>query len=221
MIKKHILLAATFTCALLPTALHAQEAATPTPTPTPTPRVHLVPPAPADYTGAPFGGKAQTIPGRIELENFDEGGSGVAWYDREVGNKGGGYRFEDGVDLKGMILPAGRKAWYQSNQGTPTVGWMFVGEWMHYSVDVTPGTYDISVRYGTPIDDKLVDIYLNGEKLSSVATPSTGEYNVWGTVTVKGVKIDADGRALLRVEAAGQDKDENDLDWIEFSKSES
>ena len=42
----------------------------------------LVPPSLASYQGAPFGGKAQTIPGRIEVENYDEGGHGIAYYDR-------------------------------------------------------------------------------------------------------------------------------------------
>lgn len=35
---------------------------------------------PAGYTGTPYMGTAQTIPGRIELANLDEGGKDVAFY---------------------------------------------------------------------------------------------------------------------------------------------
>ena len=113
---------------------------------------------------------------------------------------------------------AGRYA-LPDDDGTPTVGWFFVGEWMHYSVDVTPGVYDINVRYGTPIADKALDIYLDGVLLASVPTPKTGEYTVWKTATFKDVKIEASGRHLLRVQAAGKDLDEDDINWIEFVKA--
>lgn len=202
--------------------LLAQNAPNPQPTTQPAaakPKpVPLVPPTLASYTGAPFGGKAQTIPGRIEVENYDEGGHGVAYYDRtpEV-NQGAGYRLGEGVDIKGMIVPPGKKAWYKSNDGTPTVGWFFVGEWMHYSVDVTPGVYDLKVRYATPISEKAIDVYLDGVLLASVPTPVTGKYYTeWETATFKNVKVDASGRHLLRVQAAGKDLDEDDINWIEF-----
>ena len=199
----------------IPTVLAQSTPAAPKPQAVP-----VVPPSLADYKGAPFGGKAQTIPGRIELENYDEGGHGVAYYDRTAGvNSGAGYRLGEGVDIKGMVLPAGKKPWFKSNDGTPTVGWFFVGEWMHYSVEVTPGVYDINIRYATPIADKAIDIHLDGVLLASVPTPKTGEYTIWKTATFKNMKIEASGRHLLRVQAAGKDLDEDDINWIEFVKA--
>lgn len=200
-----------------PAAATNSAAAPAAPKPKPVP---LVPPSLADYKGAPFGGRGQTIPGRIEVENYDEGGHGIAYYDRTPDvNSGAGYRPGEGVDIKGMVVPPGKKSWYKSNDGTPTVGWFFVGEWMHYSVEVTPGVYDINVRYGTPIDGKALDLYLDGVLLASVPTPKTGEYTVWRTATVKNVKIEASGRHLLRVQAAGKDLDEDDINWVEFVKA--
>ena len=91
------------------TATNSVTAAAPKPKPVP-----LVPPTLANYTGAPFGGKAQTIPGRIELENYDEGGHGVAYFDRTPDvNHGAGYRLGEGVDIKGMVLPPGKKPWFK------------------------------------------------------------------------------------------------------------
>lgn len=40
----------------------------------------------------PYGGTPVSVPGTIQAENFDEGGSGVAYYDNSPGNAGGVYR---------------------------------------------------------------------------------------------------------------------------------
>jgi hypothetical protein len=174
----------------------------------------------AAYAGQPFGGKAATIPGRIEAENYDEGGPGVAFYDRTPDvNEGAGYRKGEGADIKGMVFVPGRKPYFRSNESTPTIGWFFVGEWMQYTVMVTPGVYDINVRYGTPMEGKTLEIYLNGVLLATVPNPNTGEYTIWKTATLKNVKVEASGRNVLRLQAAGHDLDECDYNWVEFIKA--
>jgi|GEM_PF-245363 len=40
----------------------------------------------------PYGGTAWPLQGRIEAENFDNGGEGVTWHDFTAGNEGGQYR---------------------------------------------------------------------------------------------------------------------------------
>ena len=46
---------------------------------------------PAGYKGTPFKGTAATLPGRIDFENYDEGGQDVAWrVDDHTGNFGPG-----------------------------------------------------------------------------------------------------------------------------------
>src|SRR5258708_1682338 len=49
---------------------------------------------------APFGGTAWAVPGKIEFENYDTGGEGVAYHDLEAANQGGQYRTGDGVDIQ-------------------------------------------------------------------------------------------------------------------------
>jgi hypothetical protein len=59
----------------------------------------------APVTGqTPFGGTPIALPGRIEAENFDNGGAGVAYADADPGNRGGVYRTGTDVDRTGGIL---------------------------------------------------------------------------------------------------------------------
>src|SRR5690349_19409651 len=52
----------------------------------------------APFSGTPYTGTAITLPGRIEVENYDNGGEGVAYHDTTATNDGGAYRAE-GVDV--------------------------------------------------------------------------------------------------------------------------
>lgn len=167
----------------------------------------------------PYGGKVRTIPGLIEAEDFDLGGEGVGYHDRSTKNPGGGYRPDEGVGIKGMVEIPGRAAWYKSNESTPTVGWFFVGEWLKYTVDVTPGVYDISIRTATPIDDKAFNIYLDDKVIAYIKVPNSGQYVNWVTTTIKNIKIEKTGRSILKIQAGGKDVDECDINWIEFITS--
>ena len=69
----------------------------------------------------PFGGTAAAVPGTIQAENFDEGASGVAYFDTTAGNTGGKYRTTD-VDLESTTdVGAG----YNVGRTRP-------GEWLKY-----------------------------------------------------------------------------------------
>ena len=46
----------------------------------------------------PYGGTPAALPGTVQIENFDDGGSGVAYLDTTSGNSGGRYRATD-VDI--------------------------------------------------------------------------------------------------------------------------
>ena len=164
----------------------------------------------------PFGGKARTIPGKIEAEDFDLGGEGVGYHDRQTKNPGGGYRLDEAPGIKGMTIPEGKAAWYKSNDGTPTIGWFFVGEWLKYTVDVKSGLYDINLRIATPMNNKAFNIYIDDKIVAYIQVPNTGEYFNWVTVHCRAVKINKDGMATLKIQAGGMDLDECDLNWIEF-----
>jgi hypothetical protein len=88
------------------------------------------PPPKLPYYGAPM-----SLPGTIEAEDFDTGGEGVSYHDTSLDNQGGSYRPAERVDIENCT------------EGGFNVGWTQPGEWMKYTVDVTPaGDYRITSR---------------------------------------------------------------------------
>ena len=90
-------------------------------------------------TAAPSGGQASyrpfTVPCRVEAEDYDTGGEGVAYHDTTAGNSGGAYRTDD-VDVDPSTVRH--------------VGYVATGEWIEYTVNVTTaGTYPTSFRVGS------------------------------------------------------------------------
>ena len=78
------------------------------------------PPASTPYTGA-----AIALPGRIEAENYDRGGEGLAYHDTTAGNSSGAYR-SDGVDIRVTT----------DTSGGFNLKSVRAGEWLAYSVTI-------------------------------------------------------------------------------------
>jgi len=70
----------------------------------------------------PFRGVPIRLPGTIEVEDFDDGGEGIAYHDLTPSNEGGAYRATD-VDLQ-PTSDAG---------GGYNLGWVNAGEWLTYT----------------------------------------------------------------------------------------
>ena len=154
----------------------------------------------------PYKGVAVKLPGTIEAENYDEGGSNVAWYDLSSGNNCDDYTNEyrsDDVDIK-------------KDGNAYIVGSCQSGEWMKYTVDVqTDGEYELTVRVGEggssgkfslSMDDKSIDYTVNVEK--------TGD---WGTYAeqVQSKKFNLKkGTHVLKLTI---DSDWVDIDWLKFT----
>jgi hypothetical protein len=136
----------------------------------------------------PFGGTAWPIPGKIEIEDFDTGGEGIAYHDATTGNSGNGYRTTENVDLEGC------------SEGGFNIGYVAAGEWLEYTVNVTsPGTYLLAARVSTPGAGKTFHIELDGQNISgTIAVPNTGGWQAWQTVTVTTPALTA-GTKVLRV----------------------
>ena len=84
----------------------------------------------------PYGGTPAALPGTVQSENFDEGGSGVAYFDTTSGNSGGQYRATD-VDIQSTT----------DTGGGYNVGCDPPGRVAQYSVNVaSAGTYVLDVR---------------------------------------------------------------------------
>jgi phosphatidylserine/phosphatidylglycerophosphate/cardiolipin synthase-like enzyme/predicted Rdx family selenoprotein len=137
----------------------------------------------------PFGGTATTLPGTLQMENFDEGLAGASFTDTSLGNQGGQYRSTD-VDIE-TTTDVG---------GGYSLGWVFAGEWLRYTVNVTTaGVYDIDVRVASGGTGGTFHIEVNGvDKTGPIAVPNTGGWQTWTTVRAPAVTLAA-GAQVWRV----------------------
>ncbi len=142
---------------------------------------------------------------RIQAENYDTGGEGVAFHDSDTTNSGGQYR-SDGVDVETTTDTGG---------GT-NVGWIAAGEWLEYTVNVAAaGTYDLKLRLARqPTGTSAMSVAFGGiDKTGSLTVPSTGGWQTWTDVTKTGVSLSA-GQQYLRITMVGADFNVN---WIEVT----
>ncbi|MGH8017513.1 MAG: endo-1,3-alpha-glucanase family glycosylhydrolase, partial [Opitutaceae bacterium] len=161
------------------------------------------PPVPA--TRAAYNGERQSIPGRIELERYDEGGQGLAYNDETGENYGGSFRSE-GVDI-------------ESNTGGHHVAFFSKGEWMLYSITAgTTARYKGIVRVASSGSGGTFRIELDGADISSTLTvPNTNGWSNWQTITFE-AHITA-GPHDLKVVGLANGPGSNfigNIDWIEL-----
>lgn len=151
--------------------------------------IKVVAPSGGGGTSSPFGGTAWALPGKLELENFDDGGPGIAFLDNSPGNAGGRYRTTD-VDIESA----------SDTGGGNNVGWAFAGEWLQYTVNVTTaGVYSVDIRVASGGVGGTFHIEVNGvNKTGAIAVPDTGGWQTWRTIRVSGVTLAA-GSQVWRV----------------------
>lgn len=140
-------------------------------------------------TQAPFNGAAvPSLPGKVQIEDFDLGGAGVGYQDADNANRGGAYRTGDGVDIETV---AG---------GSNVVNFTQAGEWLEYTVDVAAaGRYDLNFRVASEGAGGKFHLDLDGKNLSGAMTvPDTGGWGTWKTVTRRAVTLPA-GRHVFRL----------------------
>jgi hypothetical protein len=143
----------------------------------------------ASNTTTAYGGTPVTLPGTIEAENFDEGGSTVGYFDTTAGNKGGVYRQTD-VDIEATTDAGG--GW--------DVGWTRAGEWLQYTVNASAaGTYALELRLASASSGATVRVDVDGLDVTGpIAVPNTGGWQAWTTTTPIGIALSA-GQHKLRL----------------------
>ena len=162
----------------------------------------------------PFGGKAWAIPGRIEMENFDEPGYGAgndSYSDNDSGdhgaesNGGKSYREGTGVDI------------YKKTSGY-VVGYNQSGEWLEYTVEVAEaGDYTMYAAVASANATSSFQLSIDGDDITEeIAVPKNdGEenYDDYNKVSAN-VTLPA-GKHILRFTVTG---DWMDIDYINFVK---
>ncbi|MES2431455.1 MAG: PKD-like domain-containing protein [Bacteroidota bacterium] len=155
------------------------------------------------FSQTPYGGTAQTIPGKIQAERYDVGGEGVAYHEIAVDpnnglpelNNGGAFRTAatgEGVDV--YVQGAGG-----NNAGDTAVAWVRQGEWIIYTVNVlTAGTYTLNAYISTDNNTRKIDIVIDGANVGTLSAStaanntyaSTNNINVALTTGTHTLKLD-------------------------------
>ena len=147
---------------------------------------------------------------RIEAENFDSGGKGVAYYNTNGSNPGGQYRTNETVGIEAT----------SDTGGGYDVGWTAAGDWLEYTMEIPEaGTYNLRLRVaGTSAGSVQVladdnTLTTNGVDLTGQWTlPNTGGAQTWQTVTNSVFLAPGRQKLHINVLAGGFN-----LNWIELS----
>ena len=163
----------------------------------------------ADFNGAvaqePF--KAIfSIPGIVQLEDYDEGGQSVSFYDKDFVNEGGVYR-EDGVDIVQVDSADANKGY--------AIGYTQAGEWLEYSVNVvTASKFVFRASVADGLEGGGIRLFIDGKAVTdTIAVPQTDDWNTYTLMDGETSEIEK-GDHVLRVQFTGSYVN---LDWIQFA----
>ncbi|MDQ3803543.1 MAG: LpqB family beta-propeller domain-containing protein [Acidobacteriota bacterium] len=150
-------------------------------------RVNATSPPSLQGSQTPFHGTPFAVPGTIQLEDFDNGGEGVAYHDATPGNQGEETTYRANIDVDLM--------------GGPVVGGTEAGEWLEYTINVSASgnTYAFVTQVGSYLGGGTFHIEVDGvDKTGPLTVPDTGGWWEWQTVTKTGVSLTA-GQHVLRL----------------------
>jgi hypothetical protein len=159
----------------------------------------------------PFGGTAWAIPGKIEVENFDEPGTGhggdvKSYSDSDSedhgaeSNDGKSYREGTGVDI------------YKKATGY-AVGYCQSGEWLEYTVNIAEaGDYTVFASVATDNSTSGFTLSVDGESVAEFAL-SGSSFDTFEYVKAN-VELPA-GEHVLRLTVTG---DWFDIDYLAFAR---
>ncbi|WP_051312828.1 glycosyl hydrolase family 95 catalytic domain-containing protein [Sporocytophaga myxococcoides] len=156
----------------------------------------------------PFGGTPWPIPGKIEAEDYDIGGEGIAFHEANTsGNQGGANYRNDEVDVEMT----------RDVDGTYNVGYILNGEWLEYTVNVgTTDKYNLLLRVATDGTGKTMHAEMDGQDITgAVSIPNTGGFQTWQTVTIPNLSLTS-GKHTLRLVF---DADYFNLNYVRFDNA--
>jgi ELWxxDGT repeat protein len=152
-----------------------------------------------------FPGFGTVFPGRLEVEDYDEGAAGQAFYDLSPGNQGGAYR-EDDVDI----------AESTDVDGDYHVSLPEYGEWLRYSVTfLGNGLYTMETRVSSRYNQGAFHIQLDDQNVTgAVRFQSTGSDDNWTTIVLTDIPVTS-GEKELKI---FMEQNGFNLNWIKFTR---
>ena len=168
----------------------------------------------------PFGGVAHTVPGRIQMEHFDDGSPGIAFFDRSAGavDPNDPYkpdpnayrappefieeyfatRFPDIRPTADPETPGGHELHDINQPSGPTP------EFVSYTLNVTQtGMYEMRIRMNPDLTtvDRRFNVYVNDQLV--VSERAWGRRTTYGTTTVSDIPLNEMGEQVLKIEFLG------------------
>ena len=143
----------------------------------------------------PFGGMPWTLPGRVEAENFDEGGNGVGYFNLDTTNQG--KTTYHGTATVGVEQTGDTGGGYD-------VGFTKEGEWLRYTVDVTSaGTYNFQTRGASLGQGGYYHVSCDGQNATgNLFVPATGAFQTYTTMVSPAFNL-LPGRHVMQVTLDG------------------
>jgi len=148
----------------------------------------------------PYTGTPRSLPGKIEAEHFDHGGTDRSYLDTTN-------NFVKDKFLRAYTTANCIRIWEHvdlifsdSGSGKYKVGKTEAGEWIEYTVDVaTAETYTFEARVASKGLGGSFHVDFNGmNKTGTLTVPDTGDWESWQTVKKTGISL-SEGRQVMRL----------------------
>ncbi|MFK7923030.1 MAG: cellulase family glycosylhydrolase [Bacteroidia bacterium] len=137
----------------------------------------------------PFNQTSIAIPGVLEVEEYDNGGEGLAYHDNEAANIPGGFRVDEGVDIGAL-------------GNDYILEYVASGEWIEYTVEVAQaGIYSVTAEIASEVANGTFSITFDKNNASSNFTvPSTGAWYTFQSIAANNtIDLEA-GEQVMRLD---------------------
>lgn len=166
----------------------------------------------SDVVQRPYGGKNRTIPGKIEFEDFDEGGEGIAYHDVDGPIHQQHYRVEEDMDIG-------------PNESGYELFWTDDGEWVEYTTDILEaGKYTLDLRAISYLDapgktQGTVHFYIDDKEIfSALLDPLCESWSDRRVYSWENIEIDPKFAGNDRVIKVLIEGGNCNLDWFQFTR---
>lgn len=157
----------------------------------------------------PFNGAPHAIPGKIEMEHYDKGPAGIAYYDTDEANQGADYREVTQVDIE-------QRPDASNGHG---IGWTRAGEWIIYTVTVKEsGVYTIEFPVASNKQGGIFHLEMNGKDVTGpITVPDTGGWEILKTIKAEDVNLKSGAYAMkIVMDSKGESGSIGDIDYMHF-----
>lgn len=166
---------------------------------------------------APFKSTLPVLPGKVQFENFDKGGDGIAFHDMNSSKQSDASSYR--TDATGIDVGKHPTSGY-------VVGYTEAGEWMEYTINVKEdGLYAYDINYSAPEDGTRYNIALSTPDGLTYLTdknevlPKTGSWSTYKSAHKRMLLPLKAGEQVIRFTiVSGASQYIVNLDYLNFTR---